>query len=92
MVKNQKREEFLNENLEPRNNFEKNNDKGISNKQNNKQKKGSASPTRETTNATGYESSQRNDNAKVGPLDADLSERTSKRRSKTKNQTGPGLG
>lgn len=45
----------------------------------------------ENPQTTGYGSSQRGEEPNVGPLDADLNEKTSEKRYGN-NQTGPGLG
>jgi len=92
MAEDQNREVYLNENLEQDNRSNKEN-KDRTGKQKNKGKKGSTeTATSRNTGATeGYGSSQRSDSGNVGPLDADLNELPSKRRSGN-NQTGPGLG
>ena len=59
----------------------------------NQPRKGSSeSAARENTTTEGYGSSQRRDQENVGPLDADLNELPSKRRSSGDNTTGSGLG
>lgn len=93
MAENQKREVFVNENLEQGNRPDKDNKSRTENKQKNKGRKGSSDvATRENTRVEGYGSSQRNEDKNVAPLDADLNELPSKRRKAENNQTGPGLG
>ena len=86
MAENQNRETYPNENLGQGNSSDKLNEKRTGNKQKNKGKKGgSEMETRENTNTEGYGSSQRSGkrstDSNVGPLDADLNELPSKRRS-----------
>jgi hypothetical protein len=83
MAENQNRETYPNENLGQGNSSDKLNEKRTGNKQKNKGKKGgSAMETRANTSTEGYGSSQRSGtDSNVGPLDADLNELPSKRRS-----------
>ena len=93
MGENQKGDSYLNENLESSNSPENNNEKRKGNKQKSKGRKGSSSTaTRENTGTQGYGSSQRSGDTNVGPLDADLNELPSHRRTSGNNQTGSGLG
>jgi hypothetical protein len=93
MEDKQKRDSYLNENLEKGNSPDRNDEKRTGNKQKNKGRKGSSSmATRENTTSEGYGSSQRSNEENVGPLDADLNELPSKRRTSGNNSTGPGLG
>lgn len=93
MAENQKRESYLNENLEPDTNSDLNKNSRAGSKPKKKERRGSSeSATRENTRAEGYGSSQRSEDTNVGPLDADLNELPSKRRTSENNQTGPGLG
>jgi hypothetical protein len=93
MAEDQDRDVYLNENLEQSNTSDQDKKSRTSNKQKNKGRKGSSeSVTRENTRSSGYGSSQRNEDTNVGPLDADLNELPSKRRTSENNQTGPGLG
>jgi hypothetical protein len=82
MSENQNRETYPNENLGQGNSSDKLNEKSTGSKQKNKGKKGSsAMATRKNTNTEGYGSSQRSTGSNVGPLDSDLNELPSKRRS-----------
>jgi hypothetical protein len=82
MADNQNREVFPNENLGQDGSSDTGKQKKAGNKQKNKGKKsGSAMATDRNTNTTGYGSSQRSTGSNVGPLDADLNELPSKRRS-----------
>jgi hypothetical protein len=93
MVENQNRDVYPNENLDQGKSSDQNNKSHTGNKQKNKGRKGSSeTSTRENTTSQGYGSSQRNDDPNVGPLDADLNELPSKRRTSGNNQTGSGLG
>ncbi|HYF30890.1 MAG TPA: hypothetical protein VD993_07210 [Chitinophagaceae bacterium] len=71
-------------------NWDDQNDKGsgTTHKPNPERYEGSA--FNESQPTSGYGSSQRGDEKNVGPLDADLNDKTSEKRSG--NQTGPGLG
>lgn len=88
MAENQNRETYPNENLGQGSSSDQNNEKRTGSKQKNKGKKGSSMATRANTNTDGYGSSQRKNSSNVGPLDADLNELPSKRRS----GSGSGLG
>ncbi len=93
MADEQKRDVYLNENLEQSNTSDQDNKGRTGNKKKNKGRKGSSEiATRENTRSTGYGSSQRSDDGNVGPLDADLNDLPSKRRTSGNNQTGSGLG
>jgi hypothetical protein len=92
MAEDQNRDVYLNENLEQGSSSDRDKSR-TGNKQKNKGRKGSSeAATRENTRSTGYGSSQRSEEGNVGPLDADLNELPSKRRTSGNNQTGSGLG
>jgi hypothetical protein len=92
MAENQNRDTYPNENL-GQDNPGLNEQGRTGNKKKNKGRKGSSEmATRENTRSDGYGSSQRKDDSNVGPLDADLNELPSKRRTSGNNQTGSGLG
>ena len=91
MAEDQNRDVYRNENLEQGSGSDRDNNR--TEKKKNKERKGSSeAATRENTRATGYGSSQRSERDNVGPLDADLNELPSKRRTSGNNQTGSGLG
>lgn len=93
MAEDQNRDVYLNENLEKSNSSDEDKKARTGNKQKNKGKKGSNDTVpRENTSSGGYGSSQKNEDANVAPLDADLNELPSKRRTSGSNQTGSGLG
>ncbi len=92
MAEDQKRDVYLNENLEQSNSSDENKSRTGDKKKNKGRKGSSEMATRENTRSTGYGSSQRSDDGNVGPLDADLNELPSKRRTSGNNQTGSGLG
>ena len=93
MAENQNRDVFPNENLNQGKSSEGDEKSRTGNKQKNKEGKDSSERgTLENTSTQGYGSSQRKDQENVGPLDADLNELPSKRRTSGNNQTGSGLG
>ena len=93
MVEKQNRDTYPNENLGQDANSDLNEQSRTGNKKKNKGRKGSSEmATRENTRSDGYGSSQRNEDPNVGPLDADLNDLPSKRRTSENNQTGSGLG
>ena len=94
MAENQNRDVFPNENLNQGKSTERDEKSRTGNNKKNKGGKDSSSSraTRENTSSQGYGSSQRKDQENVGPLDADLNELPSKRRTSGNNQTGSGLG
>jgi hypothetical protein len=94
MADNQNRDSYPNENLGQGESSDRHTEKRTGNKQKNKGKKGSSSmATRANTNTHGYGSGQRHSESNVGPLDADLNELPSKRRtSGNESPTGSGLG
>lgn len=92
-MEDQNRERFPNENLGQDNSSDPNKNSRAGSKEKNQPRKGSSeSAARENTTTEGYGSSQRRDQENVGPLDADLNELPSKRRSSGDNTTGSGLG
>ena len=93
MAENQNRDTYPNENLGQGANPDLNEQSRKGNKKKNKGRKGSSEmATRENMRSEGYGSSQRKDDSNVGPLDADLNDLPSKRRTSENNQTGSGLG
>ena len=93
MAEDQNRDVYLNENLEQSNRPDENKKVRTGSKQKNKGRKGSNDmATRENTGSGGYGSNQRKEDTNVGPLDADLNDLPSKRRTSGNNQTGSGLG
>jgi len=93
MAEDQKRDSYPNENLGQDKNSDLNEQGRTGNKKKNKGRKGSSdTATRQNLRSEGYGSSQRKDDPNVGPLDADLNELRSKRRTSENNQTGSGLG
>jgi hypothetical protein len=93
MAENQNRDVFPDENLNQGKSSGRNEKTRTGNKQKNKEAQGgSARASRENTSSQGYGSSQRKEQENVGPLDADLNELPSKRRTSENNQTGSGLG
>lgn len=89
MAEDQNRDVYLNENLEKSTSSDQHNKSRPGNKQKNKGRKGSSeTATRENTRSAG----QRREDTNAGPLDADLNDLPSKRRTSGNNQTGPGLG
>ena len=93
MAENQNRDTYPNENLGQDTNSALNKQGRTGNKKKNKGRKGSSDmATRENTRSDGYGSSQRSEDPNVGPLDADLNELPSKRRTSGDRQTGSGLG
>jgi ribosome assembly protein YihI (activator of Der GTPase) len=95
MAENQNRDTYPNENLGQDNTSSNLNEEGRTGnkKKKNKGRKGSSEmATRQNTRSDGYGSSQSSEDTNVGPLDADLNELPSKRRTSGNNQTGSGLG
>ena len=93
MTENQNRDTYPNENLGQDNSSNLNEQGRPGNKKKSKGRKGSSEmATRQNTRSAGYGSSQSSEDTNVGPLDADLNELPSKRRTSENNQTGSGLG
>ena len=92
MAEDRKRDSYPNENLGQDKNSELDEQGRTGNKKNKGRKGSSETATRENLRSEGYGSSQRRDDPNVGPLDADLNELPSKRRTSENNQTGSGLG
>ena len=93
MVEKQNPDTYPNENLGQDTDSDLNKQGRTGNKKKNKGRKGSSEmATRENMRSDGYGSRQRNEDSNVGPLDADLNELPSKRRTSENNQTGSGLG
>ena len=92
MAENKNREVFPNENLNQGKSSGRDDQSHNSNNQKNKEGKSNNRETRDNTSSQGYGSSQRRDQENVGPLEADLNELPSKRRTSKNNQTGSGLG
>jgi hypothetical protein len=93
MTENQNRDTYPNENLGQDSSSSLNEQGQPGKKKKNKGRKGSSEmATRQNTRSDGYGSSQSSEDTNVGPLDADLNELPSKRRTSGNNQTGSGLG
>ena len=93
MAENQNRDTYPNENLGQDSSSNLNEQGQTGKKKKNKGRKGSSEmATRQNTRSDGYGSSQSSEDTNVGPLDADLNELPSKRRTSGNNQTGSGLG
>jgi hypothetical protein len=92
MAENQNRDVYPNENLGQDRDSDLYKKNRTGNKKNKGRKGSSETATRQNMNSDVDASKQQSGKPNVGPLDADLNELPSKRRSSENNQTGSGLG